>query len=398
MKFSVTDNESVSRRRRTQSARSPKSVVLNNDGRDRQGRSALIRPRTPGHVTMPTTAYRKSVSETKERVDLLGVTPVGDVNGSRVRLISESSNASTRTRTLSEPKPNILPSVTRSRPPDDVHTKKPGVAGRKYSKDLRHRSESLSSDSTDGSRRSVSLCVQSSAWDAFDDHVKNINDSTDYYTKQQKVSFRSSDTFQKTMLDLYGKSDYGKSKGLSKFRAKLGTIASLTNRFSKACNNKMNVTNGDSELSEDQSDYETPSKRTIENAQRGWRILRRHVQDMVAQKKNSAASLNWSMLKQTMRGMSDMEKTRIDLYKRYGIIPTVNSDGTVIQENTMLSERARAHAQMIAASKGSALSASVPIRRVQSHRPPSWNPRNSYKSSINKDFYKQRRPKSSQNP
>ena len=395
MKFSVADNELICRKQRTHSARVSKGVVLKRDSRERQGRLVVVRPITAGYCTMPTKSYRRSVSVARETDELRAVSPMshlGDGNAGRVRLISESSNASVRTRTLSEPK--TLPTLTRTKPPVDGQARKCAVGGRRHSKDLRNRSESLSSDSTESSRLSVAPCVQPSAWDAFDEHVKNINDSSDYYTKQQKVSFRSSDTFQKTMSDLYGKSEYGKTKGLAKFRTKLGTITSMTSHFSKAYNSRM--ANGESEFSEDLSDYETPSKRTIENAQRGWRILRRHVLDIVAQKKNSVASRNWSMLKQTVRGMSDMERTRIDLYKRYGIIPTINSDGTIVQENTMLSERARAHAQMLAATKSSASSESVPIRRIQSHRPPSWNPRN--KSSSTKDFYKHRRPKSSQNP
>ena len=40
-------------------------------------------------------------------------------------------------------------------------------------------------------------------------------------------------------------------------------------------------------------------------------------------------------------GMSDRQKTRLDLYRRYGIIPTVGPDGQPVMVNTMLSERAQ---------------------------------------------------------
>ena len=39
--------------------------------------------------------------------------------------------------------------------------------------------------------------------------------------------------------------------------------------------------------------------------------------------------------------MSDLEKSRLDLYRRYGVIPTRGDDGSLVMVNTMLSERAR---------------------------------------------------------
>ncbi|KAH3693292.1 hypothetical protein DPMN_192696 [Dreissena polymorpha] len=48
------------------------------------------------------------------------------------------------------------------------------------------------------------------------------------------------------------------------------------------------------------------------------------------------------MLQNTIQQMTNMERSRQDLYERYGIVPTTLPDRRVVCENIMLSERARA--------------------------------------------------------
>ena len=43
-------------------------------------------------------------------------------------------------------------------------------------------------------------------------------------------------------------------------------------------------------------------RRTVENAKRGWRILKQYVQENYASKRTSQAALSWSMLRQTLKG------------------------------------------------------------------------------------------------
>ncbi|XP_059140268.1 uncharacterized protein LOC131928295 [Physella acuta] len=81
------------------------------------------------------------------------------------------------------------------------------------------------------------------------------------------------------------------------------------------------------------------NSRVVENAQRGWRILRAHVRDMAFQRRLSRPKLNWDILNYTMHEMTHWERRRYELYQRYGVVPKVMEDGTVVKENTMLSDK-----------------------------------------------------------
>lgn len=194
----------------------------------------------------------------------------------------------------------------------------------------------------------MSMAQQSKqAWSDFSNHVKLIDDSTCLISQNPRKSFASSSVFQKAMTDLYGNSEYGKSRGLRKFRRRVGAIAACASKLMAGARRANAETKSQADTEEDafvDSDMEVegPSKETIENAKRGWRILRQYVHDLAAEKRMSKSSLTWNMLTHTIRGLSNMERTRYELYQKYGLVPIVQSDGTVIQENTMLSERTRA--------------------------------------------------------
>ncbi|XP_046578118.1 uncharacterized protein LOC124285883 [Haliotis rubra] len=211
------------------------------------------------------------------------------------------------------------------------------------SRALGQRTESISSDSTEESN-SLQFSTNSnsvvSAWDAFGDHVKNVHEPSEYVCRKSRVSFQASDTFQKTMTDLFGMPEYGREPEVPKFKSKVGNLGSVASRLIATTRRRRKATTEEEKRLA--LEAAKPSKTVVENARRGWRVLRRHVNESIAEKKGSSAAFNWAMLTQTVRGLTDMQRARIDLYKRYGIIPTVQPDGTTVHVNTMLSERARA--------------------------------------------------------
>ncbi|ESP00610.1 hypothetical protein LOTGIDRAFT_157892 [Lottia gigantea] len=196
------------------------------------------------------------------------------------------------------------------------------------------RSMSVNSDMDDN----VSI---KTSWQVFANHIKNIDVATDYVTSVQKPNFKSSDIFQKVMVDLYGNPEYGQKIGYTQLRGKVGNISAMTSRMMARRRAKK-----DEALSQEEAELELllhppPSKRTLDNAKRGWVIIRRYVQEQITQKKCNDSNLKWTMLNQTLRAMSNTERTRMDLYQRYGLLPKLNKDGRFVRENSMLSERAR---------------------------------------------------------
>ncbi|XP_013078316.2 uncharacterized protein LOC106064342 [Biomphalaria glabrata] len=77
----------------------------------------------------------------------------------------------------------------------------------------------------------------------------------------------------------------------------------------------------------------------VENARRRWGLLRSYVRDLAARKRMRKASMNWTLLRHTVKGMGNLERSRHDLYVRYGLVPVVTKDGKVIKENMMMSNR-----------------------------------------------------------
>ena len=177
-------------------------------------------------------------------------------------------------------------------------------------------------------------------WEQFEAHLKNIDDfSSNFVSVRPKTTFKSSSAFQSVMKDLYGNSEYGKPPDVIKAK----TAASKFLGRKKSVSRIRSVGPGESDLVSNKNTpvERTPSRETVENAKRGWKILRQHTQELMAGKRMNKSNLTWNMLRHTMKGVSNMERARYDLYRRYGVIPTVQDDGTIVQENTMLSERAR---------------------------------------------------------
>ncbi|KAL8590464.1 hypothetical protein ACOMHN_011677 [Nucella lapillus] len=178
------------------------------------------------------------------------------------------------------------------------------------------------------------------AWEVFEEHVRTIHDSSDMFSRYQGPSFQASSTFQETMVDLYGHPDYTRpppGNSVQNVAARGMVVAGAANRFLRL--RKRPTLNGG--RMEGVVERVVVDKQTAENARRGWRVLKQYVQDNYTSKRTSQAALSWSMLRHTLKGLSDREKSRMDLYRRYGIVPTVTQDGQVVRVNTMLSERAR---------------------------------------------------------
>ncbi|GFO19397.1 hypothetical protein PoB_004590200 [Plakobranchus ocellatus] len=193
---------------------------------------------------------------------------------------------------------------------------------------------------------------QNSAWSMFETHVKLIDDYTGNFYNVPRRTFMSSPVFRSVMTDLYGRPDYSKTRAFLKFRSRVGDVAAYASRFLgrvKALHG-MRTSSGDTDDDEDDDFFDEfdgdterrqPSAQTIENARRGWRILKNHVMEEAAKKRMSRPALAWDVIRLTLRAGSNLERARLDIYQRYGLVPMVLPDGRVVQENTMLSERAR---------------------------------------------------------
>ena len=52
-------------------------------------------------------------------------------------------------------------------------------------------------------------------------------------------------------------------------------------------------------------------------AQRAWRVVRRHIREQRVEKRTATGSMNWDFLRQTLAAMTDLERTRQELYDKY---------------------------------------------------------------------------------
>ena len=55
-------------------------------------------------------------------------------------------------------------------------------------------------------------------------------------------------------------------------------------------------------------------RRTARNA---WRLIKRYINEQRMKNKNQKSGMNWSFLKQTLSNMTNMEKAREEMYKKY---------------------------------------------------------------------------------
>ena len=194
----------------------------------------------------------------------------------------------------------------------------------------------------------------SPAWSMFENHVKLIDDCTGSLSNVPRRTFISSPVFQNVMTDLYGRPEYSKTRAFLQLRSRVGNVAAYASRFLGRVKALHAMRASSEEFNDDDVDFDfefdddfvdgrrrQPSAETVENAKRAWRILRNHVMEEAAKKRMSRPALAWDVIRHTLRAGSNLERARLDIYQRYGLIPMVLPDGRVVQENTMLSERAR---------------------------------------------------------
>ncbi|XP_076462549.1 uncharacterized protein LOC143294919 [Babylonia areolata] len=211
----------------------------------------------------------------------------------------------------------------------------------------------------------------SRAWDFFEEHTRAMHDlfpnNVQFPKPPGPSSMQASAAFQETMMDLFGYPDYSRPPPpprdtVTQLARRTLHVNNAKGKFSKAlCRGGVEGAEGV------EGACPTPGVDHLmaDNAQRGWRALRLYLQDQCLSKRTSPAALSWTMLRHTMKGMGqDTEKTRHDLYKRYGIIPSEDANGNVVKVNTMLSERAR----KTSTSSISSISSGSTTRRVSRER------------------------------
>lgn len=207
--------------------------------------------------------------------------------------------------------------------------------------------EELDSDDEAFTSKPATLSA-AQAWAAFENSIRVIDESpVEYYVKKPRPNFVSSGTFQSVMVDMYGNKDYGISRNYARLKEKVSAIGRAstlaTRMFSSAMASKIDegTDEPDHESEEIHPSTDGESELNKDQAKRGWKMLKRQVNETALEHKTTSSKMQWAVLKQTVKQMSNAEKTRQDLYERYGIVPTVLEDGTSIMENRMLSDRAR---------------------------------------------------------
>ena len=161
-----------------------------------------------------------------------------------------------------------------------------------------------------------------SAWDEFETHIRQVNDSALLMEFDEKsLDFKCSDAFKRIMTELGPK----KIKKVEK-RLSYPAIDCRNNGvFDEADEND------ESEEEEDdlgdvpgENDHENRRRR---RASRAWGLIRRHIQEIRVERRMAAGSINWDFLRQTISALSDMERARQELYEKYIYKPNWWADG-----------------------------------------------------------------------
>lgn len=155
-------------------------------------------------------------------------------------------------------------------------------------------------------------------WDAFNDYVKQVNDTSLISFKSREIKLRSSDIFQRVM-------DGIKPKMTAKMKLKKALQAQQLAETKQAnepvCCPEITEAETVQDEEDDKEEEDEDELRRREalrrRALRGWALIRRHVSEMKMKKKGKQGALNWNMLRHAMANMSDMEKARETLYDKY---------------------------------------------------------------------------------
>lgn len=201
------------------------------------------------------------------------------------------------------------------------------------------RAGSMSSEDTVANSEAANAM---SVWNQFESHLKSIHDDTDYFSKQAHKTFRSSDTFKMAMSELYGNSQYRIVKLKDRVR-NAGRMASKLSRVMKSSvtEDEVPLEVVDEPIVGDACEEHVAAENRKEEMHRGWRLLKRNINEAKMENNTSSVAMGWAVIHHHAKNISDSERVRLDLYHRYGILPTMLKDGSVTFVNSMLSEKAQ---------------------------------------------------------
>ncbi|CAH1772606.1 unnamed protein product [Owenia fusiformis] len=189
--------------------------------------------------------------------------------------------------------------------------------GYKYDRNIRNNRKSLDCNSDDNlfERQSCTEVMESpleSPWGQFENHVKNIDDDTQYYTKPRKITFRSSTDYS-TLVDELRKIERKKAERKQMLASVKKEAVVVTHGMDGVIEQNRNI--------EEEAEREVAQQERLEEerkrlrAKRYWNKIRMHVQEKIMKKKSK--TIGWGVISHTIKKMSDGERTREDLYERY---------------------------------------------------------------------------------
>ncbi|KAH3815719.1 hypothetical protein DPMN_144250 [Dreissena polymorpha] len=152
------------------------------------------------------------------------------------------------------------------------------------------------------------------------------------------------------MVDMYGNTEYGNTKGYTLLKLKLGNMAKSSGlaarMMAKAVAKGQELRENEEPKNDcEQNVYDEPDGKTGELqedsesvtkvfAKRSWKAVSKQVNDDNKEHKYQAPpKFNLAMLQQTVQQMTNIKRSRQDLYERYGIVTTTLPDGRVVCEN-----------------------------------------------------------------
>ena len=147
----------------------------------------------------------------------------------------------------------------------------------------------------------------------------NVTQSAPSVTSQMsddlawRLRLRSSDCFEKIMNDIEGKMVEQVKK------QQLETTSSQASGEESVVAEKKPIL---LDLEDDEDETEKHKQENFNSpvrikARRAWAIIRRYIKEQTMNKQTNSSTLQWSMLKQTLKNMSNMDAAREELYKKY---------------------------------------------------------------------------------
>ncbi|XP_033738995.1 uncharacterized protein LOC117326376 [Pecten maximus] len=209
-------------------------------------------------------------------------------------------------------------------------------------------SENEFQDSDSDSEASFQESPSPSFWSTFEDTILKINDQTDTMTLQPRRNFKASDDFKDVMTGMFGNTEYGRAKSYTLLKQKINRLTNVSGLASRLFQSAAKDTNKEEEPEEENEEAKEAAKvndmenirSELKGAKRGWKLLRRNVNETALAENTKDSKLKWTMVSHHVTRMTDLDKARQDLYERYGIVPATQDDGSVQCKNVMWSKRA----------------------------------------------------------